>query len=128
MSGPVSTWWVTTLEYRQLKAGAQLSPSGNMLGVQHRSPGLKPGRVVQTYATKCARTACEYLTHMCGPEQAVNVQLLAGEGNGKPPCSRHSQDQVSEVARLKNTADLSLDRALIISYHIIGLYVYIHVC
>src|SRR5580692_8232088 len=25
------------------------------------------------------------LTHMCGPEQAVNVQLLAGEGNGKPP-------------------------------------------
>src|SRR5580704_11649483 len=97
-----------------------------MLGVQHRSRGLKPGRVVQTYATKCARTACEYLTHMCGPEQAVNVQLLAGEGNGKPSCSRHSQDQVSKVGRLKNTADLSSDRALIIII-IIYIYVYIYI-
>src|SRR5580692_11205996 len=63
---------------------------------------------------------------MCGPEQAVNVQLLAGEGNGKPPCSRHSLDQVSEVGRLKNTADLSSDRALIIIIIYIYIYVYHH--
>src|SRR5580704_13256012 len=94
-----------------------------MLGVQHRSRGLKPGRVVQTHATKCARTACECLTHMCGPEQAVNVQLLAGEGNGKPPLLTSFPRPDVGSRKTENTADLSSDRALIII--IIYLYRYI---